>query len=113
MNSSDPRTVSAMVRRERARGRLRAATAGVGVLGVAIAGGLAFILPGTAHSTASGSSAAKPATSTSGSSSSGTASGSSRSSSSSGTSSSSSGIQSSSSAPSSSSGAASATSGGS
>ena len=105
MNSSDPRTVSAMVRREQARGRLRAATASAGVLGLAVAGGLAFTLPSSAHSTASGS-GTKSATSTSGSSSSNTASGSSGSSSSSG-------IQSSSSAPSSSSGSASATSGGS
>ena len=52
MNSSDPRTVSAMVRRERARGRLRAATAGTGVLGLAVAGGLALTLPGSAHAIA-------------------------------------------------------------
>lgn len=107
MNRRDPRTVTAVVNRERARGRLRAVTAGTGVLGLAVAGGLAFTLPSSTHST--------PAKSTAGSSSPHSTSGSSgTSSSSSGTSSSSSGaIRSSSSAPSSSSGSASATSGGS
>ncbi len=114
MNRRDPRTVTAVVNRERARSRLRAVTAGTGVLGLAVAGGLAFTLPGSTAST--------PAKSTAGSSSShataggsGTSGSSSRSrSSSAGTSSSSSGsIRSSASAPSSSSGSASATSGGS
>ena len=53
MNSSDPRTVTAVVKRERARRRLRAVTAGTGVLGLAVAGGLALTLPSSAHSTAS------------------------------------------------------------
>jgi hypothetical protein len=106
MNSNDPRTVTAVVKRERARNRLRAVTAGTGVLGLAVAGGLAFTLPGSTHS-ASGASGTS-SKSTSGSSSTHATSGGS------GTSSSSSGTSgSSSSAPSSSSGSAQATSGGS
>ena len=53
MNSSDPRTGPAVVRRDRARKRLRAVTAGTAALGLAVAGGLAFALPGTTHATAS------------------------------------------------------------
>jgi len=110
MNSSDPRTVTAVVKRERARNRLRAVTAGTGVLGLAVAGGLAFTLPSSTHSASS-----TPAKSGSGSSAThATLGDSSTSSSSSGTSGSSSGtIGASSSAPSSSSGSAHATSGGS
>jgi hypothetical protein len=101
MNNSDPRTVSAVVRRDRARRRLRAVTAGTGALGLAVAGGLAFTLPSSTHATAS--SAGTSAKTGSGSSSGG----------SSGTSSSSGQGSSSTSAPSSSSGASSVTSGGS
>ena len=57
MNSSDPRTVSAVVRRDRARKRLRGVTAGAGVLGLAVAGGLAFTLPSSTHTSASAASA--------------------------------------------------------
>ena len=53
MNFTDPRTGPAVVRRDRARKRLRAATAGAGVLGLAVAGGLAFTLPATTHAAVS------------------------------------------------------------
>ena len=53
MNSSDPRTVSAVVRRDRSRKRLRAVTAGAGALGLAVAGGLAFTLPSSMHASTS------------------------------------------------------------
>jgi hypothetical protein len=43
------RTVSAVVRRERARRRLRGATAGAGILGVAAGGLVVYYLPGPAH----------------------------------------------------------------
>jgi len=107
MNSNDPRTVTAVVKRERARNRLRAVTAGTGVLGLAVAGGLAFTLPSSTHS-ASGASGTSSKSTSGSSSTHATSGGSGTSSSSSGTSGSSS-----SSAPSSSSGSAQATSGGS
>jgi hypothetical protein len=52
------RTVSDVVRRERARRRLRGATAGAGILGVAAGGLVAYYLPGPAHTsnTSSGTS---------------------------------------------------------
>lgn len=53
-------TVSAVVSRERARRRLRGATAGVGILGLAAGGLVAYYLPGPAHSN-NGSSAASSA----------------------------------------------------
>jgi hypothetical protein len=111
MNRSDPRTVSAVVRRDRARRRLRAVTAGTGALGLAVAGGLAFTLPGSAHATAS--SAGTSIKTGPGSASGATSGGSSGTSSSSGQGSSSGQSSSSASAPSPRSAAASATSGGS
>src|SRR6185437_4220677 len=59
----DPdQTVSAVVRRERAQRRLRGATAGVGILGLAAGGLVAYYLPGPAHSS-NGSSSASTANS--------------------------------------------------
>ena len=57
------RTVSAVVRRERARRRLRGATAGAGILGVAAGGLVAYYLPGPAHRSNHHSSAGTSSTS--------------------------------------------------
>ena len=60
----DPdQTVSAVVRRERARRRLRGATAGVGILGLAAGGLVAYYLPGPAHGSNGSSSASSTANS--------------------------------------------------
>jgi hypothetical protein len=48
MPGTEP-TVSAVVRRERARRRLRGATAGAGILGIAAGGLVAYYLPSPAH----------------------------------------------------------------
>lgn len=49
------RTVSAVVRRERARRRLRGATAGAGILGLAAGGLVAYYLPSSSHPSSQGS----------------------------------------------------------
>ena len=60
----DPdQTVSAVVRRARAQRRLRGATAGVGILGLAVGGLVAYYLPGPAHSSNGSSSASSRANS--------------------------------------------------
>ncbi len=116
--NSDERTVSAVVARDRARRRLRTATIGAGILGVAVAGVVAAELPGMAHGSTTSAAGSPARTSTghsavSGGSSVGTGSTSGSSSGSGSSSSSSSGSLGSSSAPSSSSGSAGVTSGGS
>jgi hypothetical protein len=60
----DPdQTVSAVVRRARAQRRLRGATAGVGILGLAVGGLVAYYLPGPAHGSNGSSSASSTANS--------------------------------------------------